>query len=178
MSNKIHSTAIIHESLNIGDGNEIGAYAIIGPNVVIGNNNYIGPYCFISDHPESVKFFGSDNFGVIIGNHCRFTGKVTIDGGTLGPTIIGNDILMLKNAHVGHDSVLCKDVQLRCNVIIGGHVHIYGKTKLGLGAIVHPRVIIPPNVSIGMGAIITKRATIKANEIWVGNPAKFLKCVG
>ena len=43
MSNKIHETAIIHESVKIGDKNIIGSFTVINEDCIIGDHNIIGP---------------------------------------------------------------------------------------------------------------------------------------
>ena len=100
--NTIHPSAIIHPTVKMGIGNFIGAYTILEENVVLGDNNYIGPHCIIGDVGESIKFFESERKGVIIGNNNRFTKQVTVDSGTVNPTVIKNNTLWLKNAHTAH----------------------------------------------------------------------------
>jgi UDP-N-acetylglucosamine acyltransferase len=173
--NIIHPTAIIHPTVKIGKGNVIGAYSIIDENVVIGDNNYFGPQCIIGDIGESVLFFDKEKKGVKIGNNNRFTKQVTIDSGTVSPTIVHNNTLWLKNAHAGHDCIVNDFVQIRCNGIIGGHVTALEGAKVFLGAIVHPRLTLPKNCVIGMGTIVTKKTVLAENGVYIGNPAKLLK---
>ncbi|MCC7333408.1 MAG: hypothetical protein IT232_12455 [Flavobacteriales bacterium] len=173
--NTIHPSAIIHPTVKMGIGNFIGAYAILEENVVLGDNNYIGPHCIIGDVGESIKFFESERKGVIIGNNNRCTKQVTVDSGTVNPTVIKNNTLWLKNAHAGHDCVIEDHVQLRCNSIIGGHVTAQEGSKIYLGAIVHPRLVLPKNCIIGMGTIITKRIVLVDKGIYVGNPGRLLR---
>jgi UDP-N-acetylglucosamine acyltransferase len=173
--NTIHPTALIHPSVKMGTGNFIGAFTILEENVVLGNNNYFGPQCIIGDIGESIKFFDTERKGVIIGNNNRFTKQVTIDGGTVNPTLVMDDTLWLKNAHAGHDCIVENNVQLRCNAIIGGHVTAQEGSKIYLGAIVHPRLVLPKNCIIGMGAIITKKIVLVDKGIYVGNPGRLLR---
>ncbi len=173
--NTIHPTAIIHPSLKIGTGNFIGAFSIIEENVTLGDNNYIGPYCIIGDIGESIKFFDKERKGVIIGNNNRFTKQITIDGGTVEPTRIHNETLWLKNAHGGHDCIVHNNVQVRANVIVGGHVTVLEGVKIYLGAIIHQRLTVPQNCIIGMGAIVIKKTILVERGVYVGNPAKLLK---
>ncbi len=154
--------------------NYIHPSAIIYPNVTMGEGNYIGAYCIIGDIPESVKYFDTPDHGVVIGNNCRFTKQVTIDAGTEKPTLIGNNVLMLKNAHVGHDCDIQDYAELRCNSIAGGHVTLGRGSKLMLGAIVHPRMIVPHAVTLGMGCIVTKKTILEPESTYIGIPAKKL----
>ena len=147
--------------------NTIHPSAIIYPNVKMGTGNYIGAYCIIGDMPESVKYFDEQDYGVVIGDNCRFTKQVTIDAGTEHP-----NVLMLKNAHVGHDSYIDENVELRCNAIVGGHCTIHRDSKMMLGSIVHPRKVVPENVVLGMGCIVIKRTELESDSVYVGVPAK------
>ena len=84
-SNKIHPTAIIHESAKIAADVEIGAYAIIGEDTVIeegckigesaniqfahiGKNTRISPFASIGGEPQDLGYKG-EKTGVIIGEH-------------------------------------------------------------------------------------------------------------
>jgi UDP-N-acetylglucosamine acyltransferase len=173
--NTIHPAAIIHPSVKMGKGNYIGAFTIIDENVEIGNNNHFGSHCIIGDLGESINFFDQERKGVVIGDENRFTKQVTIDSGTLEPTIVKNNTLWLKNAHAGHDCVIGNRSQLRCNAIIGGHVIVDEDVRINLGVIIHPRVEILKACIFGMGAIVTKKITLVEKGIYVGNPAKLLR---
>ena len=77
---KIHETAIIDASAQLGDGVEIGPYAIVGPNVKIGANTRIGPRVLIEKNttigidcsvangavlgtdPQDLKYDGEETF--------------------------------------------------------------------------------------------------------------------
>ena len=54
-----------------------------------------------------------------------------------------------------------------------GHVYIGDDTFIGLGTIICNDISIGKNCIIGAGSVVTKN--IPDNEIWAGNPAKFIK---
>lgn len=56
---------------------------------------------------------------------------------------------------------------------ISGHVYIGDKTFIGLGTIICKDVRIGANCIVGAGSVVTK--DIPDNEIWGGNPARFIK---
>ena len=173
--NQIHPTAIIHPSVKLGSNNYIGPYVVIGENVIVGDDNHIGPHCIIGDIGESVNFFNKPLMGVLIGNGNRMTKQVTIDSGTINPTIVKNNTLWLKNAHAGHDCIIGNNAQLRCNAIIGGHVTMQDYSRVYLSAIIHPRLTVPKGCIIGMGAVVTKDIELYEHGVYVGNPASLLK---
>lgn len=55
-----------------------------------------------------------------------------------------------------------------------GQVHIRKGAYLGMGTMVVKPVTIGENAIVGAGSIVTK--DIPANEVWAGNPARFIKC--
>ena len=54
-----------------------------------------------------------------------------------------------------------------------GHVKIGSGVFIGAGCIICNAVTIGDNAIVGAGSVITKN--IPAGEIWVGNPARFIK---
>jgi len=175
MKNFIHATAIIGENVTLGYENYIGPYCYITENTVIGNNNRFEAYCSIGTPPEHRDHFTDSPFNVIIGDNNTIREFVTINAGTVRNTILGNDIVMLRNSHIGHDSIIEDKANLSCNVLIGGHSHIMEGANLGLGAMCHQFLVIGAYAMIGMGGIVVKSSVIQPGEIHVGNPVKFLK---
>jgi UDP-N-acetylglucosamine acyltransferase len=171
--NVISAFAFVHPSVIMGTGNVIREGAIICEGVQMGNNNYVGPGCIIGDYPEKIGYF--DKFGsVVIGNGNQFRKQVTIDSGTDSITVVYDNVIMLKNAHVGHDACIENDVVLSCNVCIGGHTRVGHHTNFGMGAVAHQRLIIPSSCMIGMNSTITKRVQMAIGCKYIGSPARYL----
>jgi len=175
MKNFIHVTAIIGENVTLGDENYIGPYCYIAENTVIGNNNRFEAYCSIGTPPEHRDHFTDSPFNVIIGDNNIIREFVTINAGTVRNTVLGNNIVMLRNSHIGHDSIIEDKANLSCNVLIGGHSYIMEGANLGLGAMCHQFLVIGAYAMIGMGGVVVKSSVIQPGEIHVGNPVKFLK---
>lgn len=172
-SNTISHFAFVDPTVIMGVGNVIMEGAIIRAGVTLGNNNYIGPHCIIGDAPEKVGFWDEPG-GVEIGDNNRFTKQVTIDSGTNRKTKVGSDVIMLKNAHVGHDAYIGDEVVLSCNSMIGGHCVIGHKTNFGLGAAIHQRVHMPHDCIVGMNSTITKKTELISGGKYAGSPARYI----
>jgi maltose O-acetyltransferase len=94
-------------------------------------------------------------FGVTIGKNCLISSNCGISS----YNHIQNSNNRPGNAH--------EDYQYSKPVKIGDNVWI------GMNACILPGVEIGDNSIIGAGSIVTKN--IPSNEIWVGNPARFIK---
>lgn len=166
--------------------NYIHPTAVIGPNVEMGDNNYIGPLCIIGYPAEHKDYFPKDFWAspdeifpyyygkVIIGNNCKFTGLVTIDGGTEKETRIGDNVWMLKHSHVGHDAEIKDGVTISCGAKIGGHCEVGKGANVGLNAVIHQRVIVPEGCMIGASAFVGKKTEMFPNQKYAGVPARWL----
>ena len=82
---------------------------------------------------------------------------------------------MLRNSHVGHDSIVEDLVNLSCNTLIVGHSYLMTGCNFGLGSICHQFSVIGAFSMIGMGSIITKSSKIIPGNVYVGSPVKLLK---
>lgn len=175
MKNIIHHTAIIDNGVQLGENNYIGPYCYITGYTIIGNNNRFEAYCSIGTPPEHRDHFDNSPFPVIIGDGNTIREFVTINTGTVRNTVLGNNIVMLRNSHIGHDSIIEDKANLSCNVLIGGHSHIMEGANFGLGSMCHQFLVIGAYSMIGMGGIVVKSSIIQPGEIHIGNPVKFLK---
>lgn len=153
--------------------NDIHETAIIYPHVKLGNNVRVGPYAVIGACPEHKKYWKDKYKSVVIGDNVWIGSHVTIDSGTEHNTVIGNDVIILRHSHVGHDCTIENNCEISASVTLAGHVTMKYASVAGLGSIVHQHKTIGAMAMIGMGSVCTK--DIPDGEIWVGNPIKFMK---
>lgn len=151
MSIKIHPLADVQSS-NIGDGSFIWQFCVILKNAQIGENCNINCNVFIENE-------------VIIGDNVTIKPGVQIwDGITLedsvfiGPNVTFTNDLFPRSKNTDYDM---KKILVQRGASIGANATILGGVTIG------------ENALVGAGSVVTKN--IPANEIWVGNPAKFLK---
>lgn len=147
----IHPLADVQSS-NIDEGTYIWQFCVILKNARIGKGCNINCNVFIEND-------------VIIGNNVTIKPGVQVwDGVTLednvfiGPNVTFTNDLFPKSKNT--DFILEKTI-IRKGASIGANSTILGGITIG------------ENALIGAGSVVTK--DIPANEIWVGNPAKFLK---
>lgn len=134
----IGKNAIIGNNVHIGNFSTIDDNVVIGDNTWVGNNasilngTRIGENCQIHSGavlggiPQDLKYNDEDTL-LEMGNNNIIREFVTINKGTLskGKTVIGNNNLIMSNAHIGHDCFICN------NCIIGFSVGMAGEVVVG-----------------------------------------------
>ena len=147
----------IDKNVEIGEGTWIGSNVTIMEGAKIGKNCKIFPGAVISAIPQDLKFRGENSF-VIIGDDVTIREGVTVNRGTKasGRTVVGNNCLLMANAHVAHDCILEDNVILVNNVILAGHVEVGSYAILGGLSAIHQFVRIGQHSILSGGALVGK----------------------
>jgi acyl-[acyl carrier protein]--UDP-N-acetylglucosamine O-acyltransferase len=137
----------------------------------------IDPLACIGRPPEHREYRhnGLTGYFPIIPDSATVEAFCTVDAGVFRPTRIGARSWLMKGVHVGHDAEIGENCELAPHVSVGGEVEIGNSVKVGQGAVFKPRVKVGNGAVIGCGAVVVK--DVPEAEVWVGNPAKFLKLV-
>ncbi len=155
----------------------IGKNSSIGPNAIIYIDVEIGENCLIGD-------------AAAIRENCRIE-----DG-----CIIGRHVSLLYNVKIGEGSILMANSHITGNSKIGKHVFIsvgvttandntfreseydedliYGPiigdyARIGVGAILLPKIYIGENALVAAGSVVTK--DVKENSVVMGIPARHIR---
>ena len=152
----------------------IGSSFTIGDNFLMNNGklfNAIGRQqscCFIVQRNGVLKIgnnVGISDTAIVCYKSITINDNVTIGGNVV---IYDTDFHSLNKEHrqnmaVDMQNTKCAPVIIEKDAFIGAHSTILKGVTIGEGAIV------------GAGSVVTK--SIPKNEIWAGNPAKFIKSV-
>jgi len=153
---------------------------VLPPKIIIGNNCEIKPsavlgndgFGFEPDEKGDLEFF--PHFGnVIIGNNVRIGSHVCIDRGNMHDTIIEDNVKIDNLVHIAHNVNIGKNTLVVAGSVICGSVKIGESCFIGANSTIRQKLKIGNNVIIGMGSVVTK--DISDNEVWAGNPAKFIR---
>lgn len=173
---KIHPTAIVAEGAKIGANVQIGPFCIIedtveiGANTVlnshivvkghttIGENNQIYQFATIGEVNQDLKYKGEPT-KTVIGNNNRIREHVTIHRGTVqgcGVTRIGDNNLLMVNAHIAHDCQIKNNCILANNATLAGHVELDDFVIVGGMSAIHQFVIVGAHVMLGGGSMVSQ----------------------
>lgn len=190
MSSFIHETAIVNSQAKIGEDCYIGAYSTIGEAVTLGNRvrieshavidgeTFVGddtrifPFVSIGLAPQDLKYAGEAT-AVKIGKRNHIREFVTVHRGTKGGgglTEIGDDCLLMAQAHVAHDCRIGNEVIMANAATLAGHVTIEDRANIGAYSGVHQFCRIGCESFVGGYSVIVKDALPFA--ISQGNHAK------
>jgi len=173
---KIHPSAVVSSSAELGPGVKIGPYSTIGDNVTIGRDteiethvvieghtqigerNKIYPFSSIGNPPQDVGYRGEDT-RILIGNDNVIREYVTINRATTKEewkTVVGSHNFIMAYAHIAHDCFLGDRVIMSNMATLGGHITIGDNATIGGLVAVHQFVRIGPYAFIGGGSRIVK----------------------
>ena len=188
MSAFIHPTAIVSPSAKIGEDCYIGAFSTVGDavilgdkvhlesHVVIGGTTYIGdetrvfPFVSIGLAPQDLKY-GGEVTRTEIGKRNQIREFATIHRGTAGGgglTKIGDDNLLMAQAHVAHDCRLGNEIIMANAATLAGHVEIADRANIGAYSGVHQFCRVGLEAFVGGYSVVVKDAlpfaTIQGNH--------------
>ena len=150
MNYKVHPSAEV-QSVNIGKDTSIWQYCVVLKDAIIGENCNI---CALSFIENKVK----------IGNN------VTVKNGVY----LWDGITIEDNVQIGPNVTFTNDKYPRAKQPFEMQFTLIKKnSSIGAGSIILGGITIGENAMIGAGSIVTK--DVPANELWFGNPAKFIR---
>jgi len=139
------------QTTNIGANTRIWQFVVILPNAEIGANCNINSHCFIEND-------------VKIGNN------VTIKCGVY----LWDGITIEDSVQIGPNVTFTNDKYPRAKQPFElQRTMIKKNASIGAGAVILGGIIIGENAMIGAGSVVTKN--VPANELWIGNPARFVR---
>lgn len=171
----IHPTAIVDPAARLGQGVEIGPFAVIGPEVTLGDGVVVKPHgvvtgwtdigpgtvifpgAVVGEVPQDLKYAG-ERTRAVIGSRCRIREGATVNTGTAGGggiTRVGDDVLLMTGAHVGHDAQVGHRVVIANQSAIAGHCIICDDVVIGGLSGIHQFVRIGRGAMVGALTMVT-----------------------
>jgi UDP-N-acetylglucosamine acyltransferase len=189
-STNIHPTAVVSPQAKLGMDCFIGPYSTVGPEVelgdgirleshcvidgrtTIGDGTHVFPFVSIGLAPQDLKYKGEPS-ETRIGRRNQIREFVTIHRGTEGGgmlTKVGDDCLIMAQAHVAHDCIIGDGVIMANAATLAGHVTIEDRANVGAYSGVHQFCRVGREAYIGGYSVVVKDALPFA--LTVGNHAR------
>ena len=182
---RVGARATLRAGVVLDEGAEVGEDCYLFPGVVVGRYSVIGARTVV--HPNAV--IGGEGFGftegsdgntkqpqfgrVVIGRDCEIGACTTIDRGTLGDTVLGDDVKLDNLVQIAH------------NCRVGHHVRISALSGLAGGAVVEDGCVfggqsgVGNRITVRRGTMVGAQAAVLSDtepnsKLW-GTPAKELR---
>jgi len=186
----IHPTAVISPNARIGEDCSIGPYCIISDEVElengvrleshcvvdgrtsIGADTHVFPFVSIGLPSQDLKYKGEPS-ETRIGRRNTIREFVTIHRGTAGGgllTQVGDDCLIMAQAHIAHDCIVGDGVIMANAATLAGHVVIGNGANIGAYSGVHQFCRVGKEAYVGGYSVVVKDALPFA--LTVGNHAR------
>tara|TARA_Y100000816_G_scaffold275624_1_gene244017 strand:+ start:35 stop:1009 length:975 start_codon:yes stop_codon:yes gene_type:complete len=201
ISNKYNSV-IFGKNILIGKNVKIGSNTSIGNNTTIEQNVYVGKNCLIGSNitlkntiigdnvviqdgckigikgfgfvPLKDKNFRFPHIGrVLLNNNVELGANCTIDRGSIGDTVIGENTFLDNQVHMAHNVKIGKNCMIAGQVGFAGSTTVGNNVSIGGQAGISGHLNIGNNVKIGGGSGVVKN--VPDNSIIMGYPAVPLK---
>ncbi|HCT63588.1 MAG TPA: hypothetical protein DIC19_05760 [Erysipelotrichaceae bacterium] len=185
-------TTHIGNGVSIGENCYIGADVSIGENVIIKNNVVLENKVVIGNNSVifSGAVIGSDGYGyfiskaglnvkvphlggVRIGDDVEIGANTCIDRGTIGDTVIGNNVKIDNLCHIAHNVVIENNVNVIALSMIAGSVILKENSYVAPSASIKNQLTIGKNSMVGLGAVVVK--DVEENVVVAGVPAKVIR---
>lgn len=186
----IHPSAIVSPRAHIGRDCYIGPYCVIGDEVFLGDGVRLDSHCVVEGRtqindethifpfvsiglvPQDLKYKG-EPAETRIGRRNQIREFVTIHRGTEGGgmlTAIGDDCLVMAQAHIAHDCIIGDQVIMANAATLAGHVSVADGANIGAYSGVHQFCRVGREAYVGGYSVVVKDALPFA--LTVGNHAK------
>jgi UDP-N-acetylglucosamine acyltransferase len=186
----VHPTAVVSPKARMGEGCFVGPYSIIGDDVELGDGVKLESHCVIDGHTsigdethvfpfvsiglasQDLKYKGEPS-ETRIGKRNKIREFVTIHRGTAGGgmlTSLGDDCLIMAQAHIAHDCLVGDGVIMANAATLAGHVVIGDRANIGAYSGVHQFCRVGKEAYVGGYSVVVKDALPFA--LTVGNHAR------
>jgi UDP-N-acetylglucosamine acyltransferase len=190
MSVYVHPSAVVGARAEVGEGSHVGPYCTVGDEVrlgarvrleshvvvdgrtEIGDETHVFPFASVGLEPQDLKYRG-EPAETRVGRRNKIREFVTIHRGTEGGgllTAIGDDCLLMAQAHVAHDCRIGNGVIMANAATLAGHVRIEDGANVGAYSGVHQFCRVGREAYVGGYSVVVKDALPFA--LTVGNHAR------
>ncbi len=189
MSARIHPTALVDGTAELGADVEIGPFAIVGPRCVVGDASVIaaratleqnvrlgrrvrvGSGAIVGGDAQDLKYRGEETW-VEIGDDTTLREYVTVNRGTAHSitTSVGRHCFLMSYSHIAHDCHVGDHVIISNGTQLAGHVTIEDRATISGLCAVHQFTRVGRHAFIGGCSRVVQDVPPFVRA--VGNPVK------
>ena len=163
--------AVISAGVSIGEGTTLGAHAVIEPGVVVGRQNVLGVGVVLGCRPQH-RQFSDERSTLVVGDRNVFGEYASVSRG-FGDgtrTEIGNDGYIMSYVRIDHNCRIGNDVTITGGAGLAGHVSVDDGAYVGGMGGLHQFVRVGRLAMVGGVSMV--RQDVPPYVLAVGVPAR------
>jgi UDP-N-acetylglucosamine acyltransferase len=163
---------VVGGEVTLGDGVRLESHVVVDGRTEIGDESHLYPFVSVGLASQDLKYRG-EPARTLVGRRCRVREFVTVHRGTEGGggvTSVGDDCLVMAQAHVAHDCRVGDKVIMANGATLAGHVTVEEGANIGAYSGVHQFCRVGREAYVGGYSVVVKDALPFA--LTVGNHAK------
>ena len=163
---------VIGDEVEIENGVRLESHCVVDGRTTVGAETHVFPFVSIGLASQDLKYKGEPS-ETRIGKRNKIREFVTIHRGTAGGgmlTQVGDDCLIMAQAHIAHDCVIGDGVIMANAATLAGHVVIGDRSNIGAYSGVHQFCRVGREAYVGGYSVVVKDALPFA--LTVGNHAR------
>ena len=163
---------VVGDAVTLGDRVRLESHCVVDGDTEVGDDTHVFPFASIGLASQDLKYRG-EPARTRVGRRCRVREFVTVHRGTEGGggvTRIGDDCLIMAQAHVAHDCLVGDGVIMANGATLAGHVRVEDGANVGAYSGVHQFCRVGREAYVGGYSVVVKDALPFA--LTVGNHAR------
>ncbi len=176
----IGENVVIEKDCVIKNGSRIGHNTVVKNGTVIGNNCKIGSCCVIGsigfgyEKGPSGEYMLIPHIGnVVLEDNVEIGNNTAIDRAVLGSTLLKKNVKVDNLVHIAHGVEIGENSLVIANAMVAGSVKIGKNVWVAPSSSIINGKSVSDNAVIGLGAVVIKN--VDAEQVIVGNPGKPLQ---
>jgi UDP-N-acetylglucosamine acyltransferase len=162
----------VGEEVRLGERVRLESHCVVDGRTSVGDDTHVFPFVSVGLASQDLKYRG-EPAETRVGRRCRLREFVTVHRGTEGGgmlTSVGDDCLIMAQAHVAHDCLVGDRVIMANAATLAGHVLVADGANIGAYSGVHQFCRVGREAYVGGYSVVVKDALPFA--LTVGNHAK------
>ena len=163
---------VVGDEVRLGERVRLEAHCVVEGRTRVGDDTHLFPFVSVGLPSQDLKYRGEPT-ETRVGRRCSIREFVTVHRGTGGGgglTEIGDDCLVMAQAHVAHDCRVGKGVIMANAATLAGHVTVEDGANIGAYSGVHQFCRVGREAYVGGYSVVVKDALPFA--LTVGNRAR------
>lgn len=147
---------VIEAGVEIGDGCRLASHVVVKGKTTLGRENVLEDGAIVGGRPQHIAQLEPGSLRIGSGNTIRENVTIHTALGSSDATTVGDENLIMVNAHIAHDCQIASHTIVANNVMLAGHVTVADYAYLSGAVGIHQFCRVGAHCMVGGQARVTK----------------------